>query len=134
MTLLELCVVAAIVAILLVVAIPPFFRAQEAYRLSAAADEVRSELHRARILSIVRDEDCRLRVTSPSSYLIECQTPEWVEIRSRRMPRDFVVSANNEPEFHPLGNVGPMATVRVWNPAGDHRRIIISRSGRIRIE
>lgn len=133
-TLLEICIAFTVLAALSIAAVPPFLRAQESYRLTAAAHEIRSELHRARILAITRNQDCRLSVVSSVRYRIECETPAWTEIQSREMPPGFEVSANNEPEFHPLGNVGPMATVRVWNRYGAERRIIVSRSGRVRIE
>ena len=124
----------AIIGILAMMAVPSINRAQQSYGLTATAHEVRAELHRARILAIVRNEDCRLRVTSTTSYRVECQTPAWVPIQLYEMRSGFTVRANNRPEFHPLGNVGPMATVTVRNTAGEERRIIVSRSGRIRME
>jgi hypothetical protein len=33
-----------------------------------------------------------------------------------------------------LGNVGPMGTIRIRNEGGDEKRLIVSRSGRIRTE
>ena len=91
-------------------------------------------LTRARILAIVRNQDCRLRVTSNVTYLIECQTPEWVTIAFHQLASAFTITANNRPEFHPLGNVGPMATISIRNERGANRRIIVSRSGRVRTE
>ena len=133
-TLFELCLGVAIIGILAMMAIPSINRAQQSYGLEAAAHEVRSELHRARILAIMRNEDCRLRVTSGTEYRIECETPEWVPISLREMRSGYSVSANNRPEFHPLGNVGPMGSITVSNSVGEQRRIIVSRSGRIRME
>ena len=133
-SLIETCVAIAIIGLLSTTAVPPLIEAHQSYGLYAAASEVRTELHRARILSIVRNQDCRLRVTSNVTYLIECQTPMWVTIAFHQVIRGFTITANNRPEFHPMGNVGPMATISVWNERGARRKIIISRSGRVRTE
>lgn len=132
-TLFEVLVAALVVALLALVAIPPIREAQRNLQFDAVASRIRSELHRIRILSIVRNADCRLRVTTPTSYIVECEAPEWVGLGFNEVPRGFEISANNEPEFHPRGNVGPMATIRVLS-GGDEKRVIVSRSGRVRIE
>ena len=133
-TLFEMCLGVAIIGTLAMMAIPSFKRAEQSFGLTATAHEVRTELHRARILAIVRNEDCRLRVTSTTSYRVECQTPAWVPIQIYETRTGYTIRANNRPEFHPLGNVGPMATVTVSNTVGEERRIIVSRSGKIRME
>ena len=133
-TLLETCMVTAVIGVLSVISVPSFVRAQQRFVLSSTAYEVRSELHRVRILAITRNQDCRLRVTSPNTYLLECQTPAWVSVRLIDVPAGVSISANNRPEFHPMGNVGPMASITVWNESGDRRKIIVSRGGRIRME
>ena len=133
-TLLETCMVAAVIWVLSVISVPSFVRAQQRFVLSSTAYEVRSELHRARILAITRNQDCRLRVTSPNTYLLECQTPAWVSVRLTYLPAGVSISANNRPDFHPMGNAGPLASITVWNESGDRRKIIVSRGGRIRME
>ena len=133
-TLFEVCLSIAIIGIFAMMAVPSINRAQQSFGLTAIAHEVRTELHRARILAIVRNEDCRLHVTSSIEYRVECQTPAWVPIQLYEMRTGYTVRANNRPEFHPLGNVGPMATITVSNAVGEERRIIVSRSGRIRME
>ncbi len=133
-TLFELCIGVAIMSIVAMMTIPSIHRAQQTYALTAAAHEVQSELHRARILAIVRNQDCRLRVTSTTRYRVECQTPAWVPIQFHEMRSGYTVRANNAPEFHPLGNVGPMATITVSNAHGEVRGIVVSRSGRIRMQ
>jgi Tfp pilus assembly protein FimT len=133
-TLFEACVVAAIIGLLSTIGVPRIRAVQEYFELRAAAFEVRSELHRTRILSITRNQDCRLRVTSPSTYLLECQTPAWLPIEFHTVRAGHAVRANNRPEFHPRGNVAPMATITLSNAAGDQKRLIVNRSGRVRME
>jgi Tfp pilus assembly protein FimT len=128
------CLAVALIGTLTTLAIPPLVRAQESYGLAAAAYRVRTDLNQARIRAVMRNQDCRLRVTSPVDYVIECQTPGWTTTAFRQMPRGFTITANNRPEFHPLGNVSPMATIAVWNERGARRRIVISRGGRIRTD
>ncbi len=133
-SLLEACVVIAIVSSLTMIAVPSFIEARQHWLLQSAAYQIRSELHYARVQSIMRMQDCRLRVTSPVTYRVECQTPAWLPLRYGTMPRKLTVTANNRPEFHPLGNVSPMASIFVWNERGARMRVVVSRSGRVRIE
>lgn len=133
-SLLELSLVIAVIGVLAVIALPPVYRLQETLAIQGAAGVVRGELHRARIQSIMRNIDCRLRVTSEVTFLTECQTPVWVPVAFHTMPRGFTISANNSPEFHPEGHAGPMGTISVWNRHGERARIVVSRSGRVRTE
>ena len=133
-SLLEACLVVAIISSLMMIAVPSFVEARQQWLLQSAAYQIRSELHYARIQSIMRMQDCRLRVTSPVTYLVECQTHAWLPLRYGTMPRRLRVTANNRPEFHPRGNVAPMASIFVWNDRGARKRIVVNRSGRVRIE
>lgn len=132
-TLFESLIAVLLIGIASLTAIPPILEATENLRFGLFTSHVRSELHRVRILSISRNEDCRLRVTSRTSYVIECQSPDWTTLESRIVPLGIQVSANNAPEFHPLGNVGPMATIRIWLD-DQQKRVVVSRSGRVRTE
>lgn len=133
-SLIETCLVVAIVVTLTAIALPQMIEARQTFGLLAVAGQVRSELHRTRSLAIVRNQDCRLRVTSPVTYLIECQTPQWMSISFHQLDTGFTIAANNRPEFHPLGNAGPMGTITIWNERGANRRLIVGRSGRVRTE
>lgn len=133
-SLIETCVVLALVVSLTAIALPPMMEARQNYGLLAVAGQLRSQLYRTRSLAIVRNQDCRLRVTSAVTYLIECQTPQWSPIAFHQLDTGFTIAANNRPEFHPLGNVGPMATITIWNERGANRRLIVGRSGRVRTE
>ena len=129
---LESCFVVAIVAMLAASAAPSLIAARAVWGLHAAAGEVRAELHHTRILAIVGNRDCRMRVTSAVTYLVECDGAGWVPVAFHEMPAGFTITANNRPEFHPYGNVGPMATISVWNGKGTRIRLVVSRSGRVR--
>jgi len=133
-TLFETLIALLVAGFFATAAIPPIYRAQQELRFGAIAYRVRSQLHRIRILSIARDQDCRFAVLSPTSYRIECETPAWVTLETHELPPGFGISANARPEFHPLGNVGPMATIRIQNEDGKEKRVIVSRSGRVRME
>ena len=89
-TLLELCFVLTIAGTLATVAIPPISRAIDQLGLIAAAEQVRSGLHTARIWSIIHNRDCRLRVASRVTYVIECQTPEWLTIDHLKVGRELI--------------------------------------------
>ena len=130
----EVSVVVAVIAVLATMTAPALQRAWQSYGLTAAAAEVRTALHRTRIRAVMGNQDCRVRVTSAATYLIECETPDWTPIAFYRLGKGFTITANNRPEFHPMGNVAPMATITVWNERGQNRRIITSRGGRIRTE
>lgn len=133
-TLVESCLVVAIIGLMTMIAVPSLLRAQESYRLTSAARQISGKLHLARILSISRREDCRLRVTSPSSYLVECQSGTWFTIETSIMPATLQISANRSPEFHPRGIVAPTATITVRNTRGQQKQIIVNRLGRVRIQ
>lgn len=130
----ESSIVVAIIGVIASIALPAFNAASKTQGLIAAAADVRTSLYRTRILAIMGNQDCRLRVTSPVTYLIECETPGWVTRSFHQLRSGFTITANNEPEFHPLGNVAPMATITVWDERGRYRKIVTSRGGRIRTE
>lgn len=132
-TLFETLIVLLILAAVSVLAIPPIDEARRRAEFAAITHRVATELHETRSLALSRAQDCRFRVVSQTTYILECQTPTaWETVRTRRLPPDYTVEANNAPEFHPLGNVAPMATIRILNKEGEERRVIVSRSGRVR--
>jgi type II secretory pathway pseudopilin PulG len=134
MTLTESCVATAVVSTLMAIAAPSLVRAKETYTLASAAHEVASKMHATRIAAIVRNLDCRLTVTSATSYVIECQAPTWQVIERVRLSKDITVTANARPEFHRRGNVSPTATFTLGNPSGRTVRVIVNVNGRVRIQ
>lgn len=135
MTLTESCIAAAVVSTLMAIAVPSLVRAKETYTLAAAARDVSSKLHATRIAAIVRNQDCRLTVTSATSYVMECQaTSSWQVVERVTIPENITVTANNRPEFHRRGNVSPTATFTLRNPGGKSVQVIVNVNGRVKIQ
>jgi type II secretory pathway pseudopilin PulG len=134
MTLLESLITVAVISVTAVVAVPSLLRARESYALDAAARQVAGHLQSARIKAISRNRDCRLRVTSPASYAVECEDPVWRTDESVVLRAGFRITANATPQFHRRGNASPSATIAVSNALGRTKRIIVNITGRIRLE
>jgi type II secretory pathway pseudopilin PulG len=134
MTLTESCIAAAVVSTLMAIATPSLIRARETYTLAAAARDVASKMHAARITAIVRNQDCRLTVTSATSYVTECQTTSWQVLERITLSGDITVTANARPEFHRRGNVSPTGTFTLSNPSGRTIRVVVNVNGRVRIQ
>jgi len=134
MSLTETCLGLAIAASVMVIATPSLLRAREEYVLRSAAHDVAAKMYSAKIAAITRNRDCRLRVTSAVSYVIECQGAVWEPIDTVTLPRGVTITANARPEFHRRGNVAPAATISVWDSAGHSVRVIVNINGRVRIQ
>ena len=116
------------------IAVPPLVRARENYHLDATARQIAGNMQSARIKAVTRNRDCRLRVTSAVTYVIECQNPSWKVDETVLLPRGFHMTATATPAFHHRGNVSPAATVTVWNSSGKSKRVIVNITGRIRLD
>jgi Tfp pilus assembly protein FimT len=134
MSLLESCASIAIVATLTVFAAPSLVRARENYQLDVVARQVAGKMQWTRIQAISRTRDCRIRVNSQTSYIVECQRPDWVAEETVVLDRGFQITATASPEFHPRGNVGPTATLTVWGARSKTKRVIVNITGRVRVE
>jgi hypothetical protein len=133
MTLTESCVAALVVFTVMATSLPAVNRARKIYTLRSAAHEVAARMHSTRIAAITRNRDCRMRVTSSTSYVIECEDTLWTIIEHITLPKGIAVAANGRPEFHRRGNVSPTATFTVRNDAGIVR-IIVNVNGRVRLQ
>jgi len=134
MTLTETCIAVTIMVTSAAIATPSLLRARETYELQSAARMVESRLQSARIHAVTRNRDCRLNITSPSSYVVECQGTSWETVETVSVPRGITVTASARPEFHERGNVAPTATITVWNGQGRSLRVIVNVNGRVRIQ
>src|SRR5436309_1926055 len=114
MTLLESCLSVAILAAGATVAVPSLMRARESYQLDAAARQVAGKMQLTRIKAIAGNRDCRIRLLSDLSLIIECQDVIWHPEESFVLPRGFRMTATASPEFHRHGNASPAATIVIW--------------------
>jgi type II secretory pathway pseudopilin PulG len=134
MSLTESCVAALVVSTVMAVALPSLNRARQTYALRSAAYDVAGRMHFARISAISRNRDCRMKVISLASYVIECDDGTWQVIERLTMPRGITLAANALPEFHRRGNVSPTATFTLYNSVGAIRHVIVNVNGRVRIQ
>jgi Tfp pilus assembly protein FimT len=134
MSFIESCLALALILSMTVVAVPALHRTHDDYVLNAMAYDVATRLHGARIRAISRNFDCRLRVTSTISYVMECQSPVWITAETVDLPVGYSIAANARPEFHHLGNAAPAGTITLRNAAGRAKSIIVNTAGRIRIQ
>jgi Tfp pilus assembly protein FimT len=133
MSLPETCLTLAIASTVAMIAVPSLSKTRDEYALTSAARDVASRMHSARIRSISRNVACRFRVASPDAYVVECYDPVWTIVETVAMPRGISISANARPQFHPLGNVAPTATVTLSN-SSRQKRVIVNNAGRVRMQ
>jgi Tfp pilus assembly protein FimT len=134
MTLLESCASIAIVSTVVIFAAPSLIRARENYQLDAVARQVAGRMQWTRIKAISRNRDCRVRVNSASSYVIECERSAWETDETVGMPQGFHISANASPQFHKRGNASPSGTLTISDRHAKTRRVIVNITGRVRVE
>lgn len=134
MSLLESSIAAAVVCTMMAVSVPALMKTQQTYRLQSAARHTASKMQAARIEAITRNLDCRMNVTSGTTYVVECQDPSWKAIESVTLPPGITVSANNKPEFHRRGNVSPTATFTLSDIYGRKLQVVVNVNGRVRVQ
>jgi Tfp pilus assembly protein FimT len=134
MTLTEILIAVTILLTSMAVALPSLLQHRETYELQSAARMVESRMHSARIQAVTRNRDCRLNLTSATTYVVECQGSAWETVETVSLPRGMTASASARPEFHERGNVAPTATITVWNSKGRSMRVIVNVNGRVRIQ
>src|ERR1043165_8238551 len=100
MSILETCASVALVSTIVIFAAPSINKARENYELEAVARQVAGKMQSTRIKAISRNRDCRIRVTSPTTYAIECQDTDWRTDEAIALPRGFRITASATPEFH----------------------------------
>jgi Type II transport protein GspH len=134
MSLLESCASIAIVSTVVVFAAPSLIKARENYQLDSVARQVAGKMQWTRIKAISRNRDCRIRVLSQASYIIECQDPEWRAEETIALPNGFRLTATASPEFHARGNVAPAATFTIWGIHSATKGVVVNITGRVRVD
>ena len=133
MSLLESCASVAIVSTFVIFAAPSLMRARENYQLDAVTRQVAGNMQWTRIKAISRGRDCRMRVNSETSYVIECQDPNWAADEIVVLPRGFRITANASPQFHKRGNASPSGTLTIWSSHSKSKQVIVNITGRVRV-
>ena len=135
MSLLEACAGVAIISGVVFFAAPSLIRARKNYQLDVVSRQVAAKTQWTRIKAISRDRDCRIRVDSQTSYVIECQGPTtWQADESVALPHGFKITASAWPEFHARGNVAPTATLTIWNVHSKTKAVVVNITGRVRVD
>jgi type IV fimbrial biogenesis protein FimT len=132
LTLMELVITLAVLAILLVIATPSLDVFSSAYKLRGAAREVATDLQFARLLAVKENKDFRVDI-SPQSYQV-VRVIDGSVAKSRNMNPDYpnVTLTNISIPFDSRGN-STANTVIVTNPRGTKSVTVVS-TGRVKIE
>ena len=131
-TIVELTLGLLVIMTVALFALPNVSRMQHIYRLAAASNDVQAHLHYARIQAISKNTDHRMRVTGPTTYVLEHREGgSWVMDRNYSLARGLSISATGSTEFHPRGNANPVATFTVTNPKTEVRQVLVDPSGYI---
>jgi Tfp pilus assembly protein FimT len=131
-SLIELTFGSLLIVTITMIAIPNVTRLRQVYRLAAASNDVQSQLHYARIQAISKNTDLRLRVTGPTTYVLERRFGgAWVVDRNLSLANGLSISATNTTEFHSRGNASPVATFTIMNPRTETRQVVVDTSGYI---
>lgn len=134
MSLLETCTGLAIVSAIVFFGAPSLIRARDNYFLDQTTRQVAGQIQWARIKAITRDEDCRFRLTSATSYVIECKGSIWLPDQTVALPRGFQITANATLTFHRRGNAAPAVTIRVWDANSNSKSVVVNITGRVRVQ
>ena len=134
MSLLESCMSVVILSTAAMITVPSLVRARESYELDAAARQVAGKMQLARIKAVAGNRNCRVRVNSNVSFVIECEDVSWRTQESFVLPRGLRMTATASPEFHRHGNASPAGTIVIWNSGGRSKRVIVNIAGRVKVD
>jgi hypothetical protein len=134
MSLLEICIGLGILSLLVFFAAPSLVRARDNYELDQTTRQVAGQMEWTRLKAITRDQDCRFRLTSNTSYVIECKGFNWLADETITLPRGFQITASAAPQFHKRGNAAPAATITVWDAKFNSKNVVVNITGRVRVE
>jgi hypothetical protein len=133
MSLFESCISVAIISTIVVFAAPSLIKARENYQLDQVTRQVAANMQWTRIKAISRNRDCRMRVTSDTSYVIECLDLAWNTDETVVLPGGFRITANAAPDFHKRGNAAPSGTLTIWDIHSNSKQVVVNITGRVRI-
>jgi len=134
MSLLETCAGVAVVSAVVFFAAPSLIRSRDNYQLDQTTRQVAGRMQWTRIKAISRDQDCRFRVVSTTSYVIECKGSVWLPDETVALPAGFQITASATPVFHKRGNASPAATMTIWDKHFNSKAVVVNITGRVRVQ
>src|SRR5207247_7191138 len=130
MSLLETCASVAIMSAVVFFAAPSLIRARENYQLDLTARQVAEKMAWMRIKAISRSRNCRLRLISNVSYVIECGNSAWQTAETVTLPRGFALPAAAAPQFHKHGHAATAGTTTIGDRRMNSRGVVAHFPGR----
>lgn len=134
MTLFESCLSVGLLSTFVFFAAPSLMRAHDNYQLDQVTRQVAANTQWTRVKAISRGRNCRVRVTSAASYVMECLDPVWLADETITLPWGYLISANASPEFHQRGNVAPAGTLTISDVHGHSKQVVVNITGRVRVQ
>ena len=134
-TLTEILVVVAIFSILAAIAVPNWSTLLPTYALNSAARQVQSELHNAKSRAAAQNASYQLSfLTTSSSYTIEKNGVSTGE--NKPLPEGITIASATVLGFTSRGisSDSTEKTVKLCNNKGAGKNIVLSPTGRIRID
>lgn len=133
----ELMVVAAIVAVLAMIALPNVFGLTSRAQLRCTTEEIASELRLARQLAIARRDHVRLVVNrqerTVTTQLVTSETFHHVYRYGDRGLEMEEPTAGPEIVFHPSGRSATATTIQLRSKEGQVQRLTVGLTGRVSI-
>ncbi|MBS0171708.1 MAG: GspH/FimT family pseudopilin [Nitrospira sp.] len=135
-SLVELCVVLAVLAVVMGVSVPGWAALVAKHRQRAAVTEIASELRMARQLAMARHERVRVVVNLEQSELrTECIECDHSALRRYEFGRTGTVidSMSTRPEivFHPSGRSATATTMVLVDSRHEVHQVTVSLTGRV---
>jgi Tfp pilus assembly protein FimT len=129
-----MCLSVGILSAIAFFAAPSLIRARDNYQLDQVTRQVAANTQWTRVKAITRSRDCRVRVISSTSYVMECLDPVWITDQTITLPNGFQISENASPEFHKRGNAAPAGTLTISDSHANSKQVVINITGRVRVQ
>jgi prepilin-type N-terminal cleavage/methylation domain-containing protein len=132
LTLMELVITLAVLAVLLTIAKPSLNIFSSAYKLRGAAREVATDLQFARLLAVKENKDIRVDISSQSYQVVRVNDGSVAKTRNLSPDYPDITLTNVSIPFDSRGN-SSANTVTVANPRGAKNVTVVS-TGRVKVE
>jgi prepilin-type N-terminal cleavage/methylation domain-containing protein len=131
LTLMELIITLAVLAVLLAIATPSLEMFSSAYKLRGAAREVATDLQFARLLAVKENKDMQVAF-NPTSYQVVRSDGSVAKARNLSTDYPDTTLTSISITFDSRGD-STANTVRVTNPRGA-KNVTVNSTGRVKIE